>query len=169
MSATPGRTRTEGSGEIARLLSYVALLAASAGLFLEARTIPTSRFEVLGAGAFPMLVHGALIVLLIGSIAGSLRKIPASAYARFAVEVAEWARAKRLVFAVFGALGLYVATMPVIGYPVATFLFLIVLQVTLAPKTRAAFAIALALALIFSFGLNWVFAEVFNVFLPRGR
>lgn len=168
MSQTGAPKTAEGSGEIARLLSYVVLLAASAGLFLEARTIPTSRFEVLGAGAFPMLVHGTLMLLLVLAIIGSLRKIPADAYGRFAVEVAAWAREKRLVFVVFAALGLYVATMPVIGYPIATLLFLVVLQITLAPKTRMAFAVALALALVFSFGLNWLFAEVFDVFLPRG-
>jgi hypothetical protein len=162
-------TGPEGSGEIARLLSYVVLLAASAGLFLEARTIPTSRFEVLGAGAFPMLVHGALMLMLIAAIIGSLRKIPADAYGRFAGEAAVWVKEKRLVVVVFAVLGLYVATMPVIGYPISTLLFLIILQITLAPKTRMAFAAALVLALIFSFGLNWLFAEVFNVFLPRGR
>ncbi|MFA8386292.1 MAG: tripartite tricarboxylate transporter TctB family protein [Pelagibaca sp.] len=159
---------TAGSGDIARLLSYIALLAASAGLFLEARTIPTSRFEVLGAGAFPMLVHGALILLLIGSIIGSLRKIPADAYGRFAADIVAWGKAKRLVFVVFTGLGLYVAIMPMIGYTFSTFLFLTTLLVVLAPKTRMAFVIALCLALIFSFGLNWLFAEVFNVFLPRG-
>lgn len=169
MTTADEQTGTGGSGDIARLLSYVALLAASAGLFLEASTIPTSRFEVLGAGAFPMLVHGALILLLTGSIIGSLRKIPADAYGRFAADVVAWGKAKRLVFVVFAGLGLYVAVMPVIGYTSSTFLFLITLLVTLAPKTRTALVVALVLALVFSFGLNWLFAEVFNVFLPRGN
>lgn len=156
------------SGEIARLLSYIALLAVSVGLFFEALAIPTSRFEVLGAGAFPMLVHVSLSLLLIGSIVGSVRKLPTDAYARFMTDAVTWARSRWLVFVLFVCLGAYVLTMPVVGYPVATFLFLIVLQITLAPKTRKAIALALALSLIFSFGLNWLFAEVFNVFLPRG-
>lgn len=158
----------EEPGEIARLLSYVALLAVSAGLFLEAMGIPTSRFEVLGAGAFPMLVHGVLILLLLSAIAGSVRRIPAAAYGRFGAQVAAWARARRLVFVVFICLGLYIGTMPIVGYPIATLVFLAVLQATLAPKTVTSFAIALVLAVVFSFGLNWLFAEVFNVFLPRG-
>lgn len=169
MSKPGHQTQPEESGEIARLLSYVALLAVSAGLFFEARAIPTSRFEALGAGAFPMLVHGCLIVLLAASIIGSVRKIPADAYGRFAGAAMAWAAEKRLVLVLFVCLAIYVATMPVIGYPVATLLFLIVLQITLAPKTRTAIAIALVLSLVFSFGLNWLFAEVFNVFLPRGR
>ncbi|ABV95906.1 hypothetical protein Dshi_4196 (plasmid) [Dinoroseobacter shibae DFL 12 = DSM 16493] len=167
MSGTD-RQPTAQSGEVARLLSYIALLAVSVGLFIEARAIPTSRFEVLGAGAFPMLVHGCLSLLLIGSIAGSLRKLPGDAYGRFVSDVLLWVRTRRLVIVLFVCLGVYVLSMPVLGYPVATFFFLLVLQVTLAPKTRLAFGIALALALIFSFGLNWLFAEVFNVFLPRG-
>ncbi len=168
MSEAGDQDRGTESGEIARLLSYVALLAVSLGLFFEARAIPTSRFEVLGAGAFPMLVHACLSLLLIGSIVGSVRKLPAGAYARFASEAIAWIKARRLVFLLFACLFVYVLSMPVVGYPVATFVFLLVLQITFAPKTRMAIGIALILALIFSFGLNWLFAEVFNVFLPRG-
>ncbi|MFO8126242.1 tripartite tricarboxylate transporter TctB family protein [Yoonia sp.] len=169
MSRSADMIKGGEAGEVARLLSYIALLAVSAGLFLEARTIPTSRFEVLGAGAFPMLVHGVLILLLLSAIAGSIRMLPAEAYGRFVSQIGQWARARRLVFVVFGCLGVYLFTMPAIGYPIATFGFLLVLQITFAPKTRKAIAIAISLALIFSFGLNWLFAEVFNVFLPRGR
>ena len=169
MSQPGHQTEAQESGEIARLLSYVGLLALSAGLFLEAWAIPTSRFEALGAGAFPMLVHACLSLLLVASIAGSLRRIPIDAYGRFAGAAAAWAREKRLVLVLFACLAVYVGAMPLIGYPVATLLFLIVLQITLAPKTRAALAVALVLSLVFSFGLNWLFAEVFNVFLPRGR
>ena len=79
-----------------------------------------------------------------------------------------WLKARRLVLFLFLCLAVFVAGIPVIGYPVAAFLFLIVLQVTYAPKTRVTIGIAVLLALIFSFGLNWLFAEVFNVFLPRG-
>jgi hypothetical protein len=169
LSRTPALTPRQEAGEIARLLSYIAILAVSVGLFLEARTIPTSRFEVLGAGAFPMLVHGVLILLLVSAIVGSVRTIPTGAYGRFAAQASEWAKARRLVFVLFGCLAAYLFAMPVIGYPIATFAFLVVFQIILAPKTRKAFGIALVLALIFSFGLNWLFAEVFNVFLPRGR
>jgi hypothetical protein len=168
LSRSAALTTKEEPGEVARLLSYIALLAVSVGLFLEARTIPTSRFEVLGAGAFPMLVHGTLIALLLIAIAGSVRKIPGDAYGRVSALITDLIRARRLVFAVLVCLAIYLWFMPVVGYPIATFAFLVVLQITLAPKTRKAAAIAITLSLIFSFGLNWLFAEVFNVFLPRG-
>ncbi|MBF9059467.1 tripartite tricarboxylate transporter TctB family protein [Rhodobacterales bacterium HKCCSP123] len=169
MSQIDSRSTQQESGEIARLLSYIALLAVSLGLFLEARAMPRSRFEVLGAGAFPMLVHGCLSLLLVASIIASIRKIPVGAYGVFASAIVTWAREKRLVLFLFLCLAIYVMSMPVIGYPIATLLFLLALQITLAPKTRTAIATAVVLSLIFSYGLNWLFAEVFNVFLPRGR
>ncbi len=169
MSGENQELQNSESGEIARLLSYVALLAASVGLFLEARSIPTSRFEALGAGAFPMLVHGALILLLIGAIIGSLRSIPAAAYPRFARTVPLWARERRLVLFMFLCLLGYMATLPVMGYAITTLIFLLVLLLTLSPRTKSAIALSVVLALVFSYGLNWLFAELFNVFLPRGR
>jgi len=160
---------TQEAGEIARLLSYVALFAVSISMFLEARTIPTSRFEALGAGAFPMLVHALLSLLLVSAIIGSIRRIPAEAYPRFASQVILWGQARRLVLLMFLCLIVYVAAMPMIGYPITTLIFLLILLLTLSPKTKTAVALSVILALVFSYGLNWLFSEVFNVFLPRGR
>lgn len=155
-------------GDVARLISYLALFAVSAALFVEAVTIPTSRFEVLGAGAFPMMVHGVLMVLLALATIRSLRTIPAQTYAAFPAIALRWAREKRLVIVTFTFLAIYLSVMPLLGYPLATLGFLLVLTATLAPKTPRAMAVTVVLALLFSFGLNWLFAEVFNVFLPRG-
>jgi putative tricarboxylic transport membrane protein len=160
---------TQQSGEIARLLSYIALLAVSVSLFIEAMVIPTSRFETLGAGAFPMLVHGLLILMLAGAIIGSLRQIPMAAYSNFAGQIIRWARMRYLVLLMFLALVVYVTAMPIIGYPLATFAFLLTFLLLLSPRTKMAVFLSVVLALIFSVGLNWLFAEVFNVFLPRGR
>lgn len=169
MSENSTQTLTQEAGEIARLLSYVGLLAVSISMFLEARTIPTSRFEALGAGAFPMLVHALLSLLLISAIIGSVRRIPTEAYPRFASQVVLWMQARRLVLMMFLCLIVYVTAMPMIGYPVTTLIFLLILLLTLSPKTKQAVALSVILALVFSYGLNWLFAEVFNVFLPRGR
>ncbi|WP_296476149.1 tripartite tricarboxylate transporter TctB family protein [Roseinatronobacter sp.] len=169
MSEERDQMLTQQAGEIARLLSYVALLAVSISMFLEARTIPTSRFEALGAGAFPMLVHALLSLLLISAIIGAVRRIPTEAYPRFASQVVMWVQARRLVLLMFLCLIVYVTAMPMIGYPITTLIFLLVLLLTLSPRTKAAVALSVVLALVFSYGLNWLFAEVFNVFLPRGR
>ncbi|SIS94861.1 Tripartite tricarboxylate transporter TctB family protein [Roseivivax lentus] len=168
MSAPAPDLSGKEPGEVARLLSYIALLAVSAGLFWEATNIPASRFETLGAGAFPMIVHGCLMLLLVITIVQTLRGLPAGSYAAFATAFSIWVSERRLVFVVFVCLGLYLAAMPVIGYPIATLVFLAVLQFALAPKTKGAMAVLIVLSILFSFGLNWLFAEVFNVFLPRG-
>lgn len=156
------------AAEIARLLSYLVLLAVSVVLFVTATAIPTSPFEVLGAGAFPMLVHGVLIVLLLSAAAGSLRRLSRAGAGRFAAAAGEWVRSRRLVFVVFACLAAYLAAIPAVGYAIATFVFLMVLQLALGGLSRKSILIAPTVAVVFSFGLNWLFAEVFNVFLPRG-
>jgi hypothetical protein len=47
-------------------------------------------------------------------------------------------------------------------------IFIFSVQVILMPRSTKSIVIALITALVFSFGLNWLFAEVFTVFLPRG-
>lgn len=74
--AATGQTRErKEAGEVARLLSYLVILAASVGLFFDARTLPTSRWEVLGAGAFPQLVFALLALLSLVALADALRKL----------------------------------------------------------------------------------------------
>jgi len=155
-------------GEIARLLSYVVLLVASVGLFLAAGSIPASRFERLGAGAFPQLVFAAIAIVCVIAIADALRRIPLSAYGRFAAQTAGWARRHYLVFISLAALTAYLLAIPLVGFPIASLVFLFGLQLVLMPRRPASILIAAAVALVFSFGLNWLFAEVFAVFLPRG-
>ena len=164
----PVKARAEEAGEIARLLSYVVLLLASAGLFVVATGIPTSRFESLGAGAFPQIVFAGIALLAVIAIVDALRKIPAPAYGRFAKEAAGWARRRYLVFVCLFALTVYLLAIPLLGFSIATLVFLFGLQVILMPRRPVAILIAALIAVVFSFGLNWLFAEVFTVFLPRG-
>jgi hypothetical protein len=75
----------------------------------------------------------------------------------------------RLVVAVLAFFVAYVAAMPQLGFSLASLVFLFATQLVLGPKTPRAIAVMAVVALVFSFGLNWLFAEAFNVFLPRGR
>ena len=160
--------RAREAGEIARLLSYVLILLASVALFFAATGIPASRFERLGAGAFPQIVFGAISLVAMIAIIDALRKIPGSAYGRFAEQTVAWARRRYLVVISLGALTLYLLAIPVLGFSIASLVFLFALQVILMPRRPKSILIAAAVALIFSFGLNWLFADVFTVFLPRG-
>ena len=157
------------AGETARLLSYLVLLIASVGLFASAYAIPASRFERLGAGAFPQMVFGALALMSLVAIVDALRKIPAAAYGRFAAETVAWMRRRYLVFVVLAALGVYIVLLPLLGFSIASFLFILGLELVLMPRGWKTLLLALVVAVVFSFGLNWLFAEVFDVFLPRGR
>jgi len=157
------------AGGVARLLSYLVILAASVGLFFDARALPTSRWDVLGAGAFPQLVFATLAVLALVAIADALRKLPPGAFAAFGAAAVPWLRARYLVVALLALFGLYLAMLPRAGFSWTTLAFLVAAQLLLAPRRPVVIAALLVLALLFSFGLNALFAEAFNVFLPRGR
>lgn len=160
--------RAQQAGDIARLLSYVLLLLASAALFVAARQIPVSRFERLGAGAFPTLVFGAIVFMSLLAIIDAARKIPRAAYADFAHQTRRWVRQRYLVFIVLAALGLYLVLIPLLGFSWASLLFVFGVQLILMPPSPKRLLLAMVIALLFSFGINALFAEVFNVFLPRG-
>lgn len=167
--APPPATDDGAAGEVARLVSYIALLLVAIMLYIAAGSLPTSQWEPLGAGAFPKLVFGLLAGLCVTAIVLSLRRLarlgmPGSWGARSL----DWVRAHRLVILVFAAFGLYLLALRGLGFSLATFVFLLVAQLIIAPRNRRSTLIALVIAVVFSFGLNWIFAEVFLVFLPRG-
>lgn len=160
--------KTQEAGEIARLLSYVLLFLGSIGLLIAARSIPASRFESLGAGAFPTIVFGLIAVVSAGAIFGAVRDIPKAAYGQFVNQSVAWARRCYLVFISLGAFSGYLLAIPVLGFSITSFVFLFCLQLILMPRSAKSVLLALVIAVVFSFGLNWLFAEVFTVFLPKG-
>jgi hypothetical protein len=167
MSEVPNMKPQE-AGEIARLLSYVALFLGSVGLLISARSIPASRFESLGAGAFPTIVFGLIALVSAGAIFGAMRDIPKAAYGQFLSQTVAWARRCYLVFVSLGAFTVYLVAIPILGFSIASFIFLFCLQLILMPRSAKSILLALIIAVVFSFGLNWLFADVFTVFLPKG-
>jgi hypothetical protein len=155
-------------GEIARLLSYILLLLASVGLYVSATAIPASRFEKLGAGAFPQFVFAGIILLSLIAIIDAVRKIPRAAYADFGTQTTHWVKRRGLVFICLAALAIYIALIPRLGFSIASFLFVFGLEIILMPRRPMTLLIGALIALAFSFGINGLFAEVFTVFLPRG-
>ena len=115
------------------------------------------------------MVFGALALMSLVAIVDALRKIPGAAYGRFTRETVAWARRRYLVFVVLAALGVYIVLLPLLGFSISSFLFILGLELVLMPRGWKTLLIALIVAVVFSFGLNWLFAEVFDVFLPRGR
>lgn len=156
------------AGRPGHLLSYALILALAAWLFWEAGDLPASRWEPLGAGTFPRLVLGGLAVLAATALVGEFRLWRREGGA---FRLALWPALVRyrLVVAVLGFFLVYVAALPQLGFSLASLGFLFATQLVLGPKTPRAIAVMAVVALVFSFGLDWLFAEAFNVFLPRGR
>lgn len=155
-SASRGRS-------LPRLVAYSALVIGALLLVYRALQLPSSRWEPLGAGTFPAMILGALAALC---ALGIFIEVRSRDQARTS-ELANSIRAHRLVLIVLGVFISYVLALPWLGFGIATFFFLVVAQLVLAPNTRRSRAIALLLALIFSFGLEWLFAQAFGIFLPR--
>lgn len=155
--------------ELARLLSYLLLLAFAAGLYIMAGNLPISRWDPLGAGAFPQLVMALLGGVCFLGIVLSLRRLAQGGVSRVSRRyLAGWISSHRLVFYVFMDFAIYLAVLKYLGFSLATFLFLLSAQIIVAPRSWRSLVTALIIAVAFSFGLNWLFANVFTVFLPRG-
>jgi len=158
---------------LARLTLDVALALGAIGLFVNAAGLPASRWEPLGAGSFPQLVFGLLALLAAFSAIGSIRQLLGDSAALDGRQLralpGRWLRERYLVVALFVLFGGYIAAVPRWGFSLATFGFMLAASFLLAPRTLRAWVIAVVLSLVFSFGLNLLFAEVFNVFLPRAR
>ncbi|NIY75209.1 tripartite tricarboxylate transporter TctB family protein [Thalassospira sp. HF15] len=155
--------------EVARLISYIVIGSGAAFLSLRASTLPTSRWEPLGAGSFPELVFGVLAVLCLTAAVRAVIDIRKAGGAnRLGTSFAKWLVARRYSFALFGLLVVYLALLPLGGFSLTTFVFLLIAQLMIAGISKKTLIQSLIAAMIFSVGLNMLFAEVFNVFLPRG-
>ncbi|HAI33045.1 tripartite tricarboxylate transporter TctB family protein [Thalassospira tepidiphila] len=155
--------------EVARLISYIVFGLGSVYLSIRAGELPTSRWEPLGAGSFPKLVFAVLAVLcLIASVRAVLDIRKAGHLDGLAHAFGQWVKARRISFAMFGLLVVYLLALPVAGFSLATFVFLLITQLLIAGISKKTLIQSIIAALIFSVGLNILFAEVFNVFLPRG-
>lgn len=162
--AAPSRSVAE---ETARLFSYLLLIALCGGLYVAAGDLPASRWEPLGAGAFPKLVLATLALFCAIAAIESVRT--RSRWAEAGAGGRAWLARHRFVITLLAGFGIYLAFVAQLGFTLASFVFLLFAQIVLAPRRWQTWVIAVAIAAIFSYGINLLFAEVFQVFLPRGR
>lgn len=153
------------------LLLNLAMLVVFAFLFVVAGNLPDSAWEPLGAWAFPRFVLGALILLnfaMIGqNLPGAVKEVRAR-HGEVAGIVATAIAEKKLVILMLALFGIYVAAFGLVGYAVATFLFIVIAQVAVGPKTLANGVTAVIIALVASVGVEYFFARALSVFLPGG-
>jgi putative tricarboxylic transport membrane protein len=143
-------------------------LAVSLLLLPQALSLPKLPIVPVGPGFYPtiVLVFMALTsaLLLLQDVRAQRQPAAASADATPTVP-----RAYGLVAAAFAAIAAYIALLPLIGFRVATVLFVVVFQVILErPRTLQGWLLMAAIAIGTSAVTYTVFNNYLLVLLPRG-
>jgi putative tricarboxylic transport membrane protein len=135
-------------------------LVGAVGLLLMLRGLPQPALVPVGPAFYPRILLGITAVLGAALVVSDLRnrRRPAIAPPRY--------RLVLLAFAIFGG---YVFLLPVVGYRVATFLFVALLQIALDPPRGRRWALVLTVALATTGVTYYLFEGYLSVLLPRGR
>lgn len=137
-------------------------VSVSVWLFFVAGDLPRSALVPIGPGFYPRLVLGAtalagaalvLRAFLVGG--GAPAAAPAPNY--------------RLVLVAFVLFGLYVTLLPLLGFRIATFLFVAAMQSAIEPPQTRRALLVVALVALGTTGVTYlVFERYLHVLLPRG-
>ena len=137
-------------------------LAGSLLLLWVSRALPQPALVPIGPGFYPRILFGVTAVLSAALLVADL--------SRRGRHPARPAGSYRLVLLAFGIFTVYVFLLPLLGYRVATVLFVGALQATLdPPRTARAGAVVVACALGCMLVTYYLFEAYLNVLLPRGR
>ena len=137
-------------------------LAGSLLLLWVSRALPQPALVPIGPGFYPRILFGVTAVLSAALLVadfwrrGRHPERPRGSY--------------RLVLLAFAIFTVYMFLLPLVGYRVATVLFVGALQATLdPPRTARAWAVVLACAFGCMLVTYYLFEAYLNVLLPRGR
>lgn len=146
-------------------------LALSIGMLVLTRGLPKSTFVPIGPDFYPRIVLIIMAVLSALMVAADLWQMRAQkAAAETAAESAPEARNYRLVGITFAVFAGYVILLPLVGYRVATFIFMAVLQWALdRPQTKRRWVVLFISALATTLVTYVVFDDYLSVLLPRGK
>src|ERR1035437_9453386 len=146
-------------------------LALSIGLLVLTRGLPQSSFVPLGPEFYPRIVLVIMAVLSVMLIASDLwRQRPQAATAVAAAVSAPEKRNYRLVGMTFAVFAGYVVLLPLVGYRVATFLFMVALQSVIDPPRGARRWVVVMISAVASAAVTYiVFDNYLSVLLPRGH
>ena len=132
-------------------------------LLWMARGLPQPALVPIGPGYYPSLLFGITALLGAGLVVADLMGRGRRAAAPPPV-------AYRLVVLTFAVFAGYVFLLPMLGYRVATLLFVGTLQAALDPPRAArAWVLAAVMAVATSLVTYYVFEHFLHVLLPRGR
>ena len=140
------------------------LLAISLVLLVQSFQLPSLPIVPVGPGFYPAIVLSFMAAASALLVAQDLLKPRASAEVGGAPR-----RNYRLVMIAFAIVGAYVVLLPLIGFRLATVLFVGTLQAALAwPRSASDWAVLAAIALGTAAVSYFVFERYLLVLLPRG-
>jgi hypothetical protein len=146
-------------------------LALAIGMLVLTRGLPQSLLVPIGPDFYPRIVLIIMAVLSAMLIASDLwrqrlQAAPATAGAATAPEKRNY-RLVAITFAVFAG---YVVLLPLVGYRLATFIFMAALQTVFeTPRSARRWIMVLVSALATTAVTYVVFEHYLSVLLPRGR
>ncbi|ART62896.1 tripartite tricarboxylate transporter TctB family protein [Kushneria marisflavi] len=168
VSRATREANSERGKAIANILFNAGLAALFIGLFMQAGDLPSSMWEPLGAGSFPRLILGALVVFNLAIMCQSMMALR-HADPALSVGAGRWFIQRRLAFASLAAFCGYALLMPWLGFALASLLFLLVVQIILGARSGRRLLVACVIAAVFGPGLDALFGQVFMISLPQGR
>jgi putative tricarboxylic transport membrane protein len=139
-------------------------LAGSLVLWVAGRGLPQPALVPIGPAYYPRLLFGVMAVLSVGLVVSDV-----VARRRGVAPATSPSARYRLVVLTFAIFGLYVVLLPVIGFRLATLLFVGGLQAVLEPPRGWGWWLVLAVALGTTVLTYYVFERYLSVLLPRGR
>lgn len=147
-------------------------LALSLGLYSLTFGLPPAAMVPVGPAFYPrvvILILGLLSVILIALDIRAMQRLRAGTVTVPAATAAGPAPNYPLVLATFIEFGLYIFLIPLIGFRISTFLFVLALEVTLEwPRSNKHWALVVAVAIATSLVCFYVFEDYLSVLLPRG-
>jgi hypothetical protein len=153
-------------------ISGLVCLAISAILLTQTFGLPPATIVPIGPAFYPRIVLSILAILSIILIALDVRAMRTARAAPAPATAPAAASPQpnyRLVLATFIEFGLYILLLPPLGFRIATFLFVLSLQVTLEwPRSGKHWVLAVLIAAATSLVCFFVFQDYLSVLLPRG-
>src|SRR5690242_9260276 len=152
------------------------LVCLAISLWLLALTIwlPPATMVPIGPAFYPRIVLSLMaflsaLLLVLDLIGMRRRQVAAAAPAPGTAAAPVLPPNYRLVFLTFIEFGIYIALLPPLGFRIATFLFVLALQVTLEmPRDRTRWLLTVVVAIATSLVCYYVFEDYLSVLLPRG-
>jgi putative tricarboxylic transport membrane protein len=145
-------------------------LALSIGMLVLTRGLPQSAFVPMGPEYYPRIVLVIMAVLSVMLVASDLWRQRTQTAAAAEPAPAPEKRNYRLVGMTFAVFAGYVVLLPLVGYRLATFIFMVALQAVIDPPRGARRWVVVMISALASAAVTYiVFDSYLSVLLPRGH